>query len=116
MEREAFQLHLHQPVLSIRVGRHSTDRQPALLKERLRLLTRLRGAKTVERWCEFIDGNRWEEFVQDLLVNHYDPTYGGAEARWAANRLASYTLDALTPTHLDSFVSRLGEDLQSPAL
>jgi len=86
--------------------------QPSLLKERIRLLSRLRGAKTVDHWCELIDQDRWEEFVQDLLVNHYDPTYRGAQARWTEHRLASYTLDALTPPHMDSLVSRLGEELE----
>lgn len=87
--------------------------QPSLLKDKVRLLTRLRGQGVVSRWCDLIDAQRWEEFVEEILVTHYDPTYKGAQARWNDLQLAAYTLPGLTPQNLDSLVSTLEADLNN---
>ena len=59
---------------------HWTEDTPAL-KAALLPLQRIRGKKTVEDWFRLADEGRWEEFVEQLLVQHYDLTYGVSQKR-----------------------------------
>jgi len=51
------------------------------LKEKLAVLVRKRGHATVDRWNELVDAGRWDEFVEDMLVEHYDEVYAHAAER-----------------------------------
>lgn len=51
------------------------------LKEIIRKLVLVRGHAVVNKWLQLIDSGRWEEFVQDILVNHYDPTYTNSQKK-----------------------------------
>jgi tRNA 2-selenouridine synthase len=48
---------------------------PATLIEKLQCLSRLYGHSTIEKWSALVNGGRWDEFTQDLLLAHYDPAY-----------------------------------------
>jgi len=45
------------------------------LRAALARLVRLRSQATVDGWSELVDAGRWDEFVQSLLEQHYDPAY-----------------------------------------
>ena len=49
---------------------------PALLGQRLALLTELHGHQTIAHWQAMAtQGDQWQPLVQALLVKHYDPAY-----------------------------------------
>jgi len=47
----------------------------ALLTEKLTALTALHGHKRIADWLQLASEGRFEEFVADLLEQHYDPAY-----------------------------------------
>lgn len=47
----------------------------ATLHARLDCLVALHGHERVGRWKELVDARRWDELVEALLVEHYDPAY-----------------------------------------
>jgi len=47
----------------------------SLLKETISGLTRLRGKERIQQWNEFIDQERWPEFLTSILEDHYDLVY-----------------------------------------
>jgi len=51
------------------------------LKDRLSRLKATRGAEAVARWHAQIDEENWDAFVEDILVNHYDPGYKKSQHR-----------------------------------
>ena len=53
---------------------HFVD-QPDLLVDHLEKLNALHGGKTIEHWTSLIRSQQWQSFVQDMLSNHYDPSY-----------------------------------------
>lgn len=48
---------------------------PALLEERLRLLTGLHSREKIDHWISLITQNDWHALVSELLTQHYDPAY-----------------------------------------
>lgn len=46
------------------------------LNEKLALLTPLHGHERIREWQELASAGRWDELVERLLVEHYDPAYG----------------------------------------
>jgi tRNA 2-selenouridine synthase len=48
---------------------------PAMLTERLSLLTVLHGQKVIKQWSEMANHGEWTALVNDLLLRHYDPAY-----------------------------------------
>lgn len=54
--------------------RHFLER-PDQLCTQLDCLTGLHGTETVARWKALACGGKWDEFVAELLVRHYDPAY-----------------------------------------
>lgn len=87
---------------------------PAALKEKVRCLLRVRGHEVVNRWCELIDAERWTTFVEEILVQHYDPTYGRSIERWRERGDKRFTLPSLEDEHLNQFIDQLAG--QTPAL
>lgn len=55
--------------------RHFID-DPAQLTTRLDRLLELHGHVRINAWKELIAQQRWPEFVESMLVLHYDPAYG----------------------------------------
>ena len=51
------------------------------LIEKLKVLTQKVGHKKVGEWEEMVAAERWDEFVEDILVNHYDTAYALAAKR-----------------------------------
>jgi len=48
---------------------------PVLLTERLSLLVEMHGREVINRWCEMASRGEWEQLVEELLTQHYDPAY-----------------------------------------
>ncbi len=48
---------------------------PVFLKAKLELIKSRIGKQKLNQWYQFIDSEQWEEFVKNLLICHYDPTY-----------------------------------------
>lgn len=53
---------------------HLVD-NPNILKTKLQLLKSRYGKEKINQWYQLIDDGLWEEFVQNLLQYHYDPSY-----------------------------------------
>jgi tRNA 2-selenouridine synthase len=62
-------------------GYEALIQNPAVLLRSLESLTELRGKLTVAKWRGLIESGHFPELVEDLLVMHYDPSYGGSMAR-----------------------------------
>lgn len=60
--------------LLLREYRHFVD-DPALLFERLERLAPLHGSRQIEAWKTMAEAGRWEDFVESMLAQHYDPAY-----------------------------------------
>lgn len=66
----------------IRSGyRHFETTDVPRLIEKLRVLTQKVGRAKVEEWEEMAAAGRWDAFVEDILVNHYDSAYAEAAKR-----------------------------------
>ena len=48
---------------------------PQSLLEKIDCLKELHGKERLDQWRAQIQAGRWDEFVLDMLVNHYDPAY-----------------------------------------
>lgn len=48
---------------------------PNFLKSKIEQLKSRIGKHKLSQWYQLIDGNHWEEFVKNLLLYHYDPSY-----------------------------------------
>lgn len=48
---------------------------PHSLLEKIDCLKELHGKERLDQWRAQIQAGRWDEFVLDMLVNHYDPAY-----------------------------------------
>jgi tRNA 2-selenouridine synthase len=82
----------------------------ASLAEKLTALTPLHGRKRIADWLQLAADGRFEEFVADLLEQHYDPSY----TRSITNHFADYGIAARLPvpaTADDDAFARLAEQL-----
>ena len=65
----------------------TTPSGAALLEEKLEKIRPIRGHKVVQKWTDLIhrglggEGDAWPEFVESILVEHYDPGYHAAMVR-----------------------------------
>jgi tRNA 2-selenouridine synthase len=59
---------------------------PSAIKNLLEHLLELRGRETISRWQSFADQSEWTTLVEELLEQHYDPSY----LRSAQYRLGHY--------------------------
>ncbi len=86
---------------------------PDILKAKLEKLKYRYGWQKLNDWNRLIDAGRWEEFVQDILNYHYDPTYRKSIQRnftkvervLSIPDLSDSNIDALLDSLLPSFVS-----------
>ncbi|KAK7100152.1 tRNA 2-selenouridine synthase-like [Littorina saxatilis] len=65
------------------------------LKSVLLRLKKVRGQKTIDSWFQLADQGRWEEFVEQLLVQHYDSTYTMSQKKneWSKKKIAVHLKD-----------------------
>lgn len=90
----------------LRTYRHFVDNPDELKRLVLRLRHRL-SEPLLKEWCAAIDAGRWEEFVGDVLVKHYDPAYRHSRERDFAHVRDTLTVDRLS----DEGVRRTAEEL-----
>ena len=72
--------------VAVRVQRILVDyeywvRHPAELKAVLQRLRKAHGQAVLDEWGALIDAGEWEAFVERLLLEHYDRTYGHQAAK-----------------------------------
>ena len=81
---------------------HWREDVPAL-KSALLPLKRTRGQKTVEDWFRLADEGRWDEFVEQLLVQHYDLTYTVSQKKneWSSEKRTVHLLDLSEKSQTD---------------
>ncbi|MBL8482464.1 MAG: tRNA 2-selenouridine(34) synthase MnmH [Rhodocyclaceae bacterium] len=72
---------------------------PGALMARLALLTEIRGRKMIAHWQQLIASGAWEELVDSLLAEHYDPLYQRSQGKDFAHyaSAATITADDLSP-------------------
>jgi len=76
----------------------------AKLKAAIVGLTRLQGHRQVAEWTAAIDEERWDDLVESLLVNHYDPAYArSAELHYDKGALGAATALQLEDTSDDTY-------------
>ena len=75
-------------------------RDPASLKASLSTLSsRVVPTERMDKWNRLIDDGRWNEFVESMLIEHYDPTYGNSQAK---NSVGCRSRKTLVVDRLDS--------------
>jgi tRNA 2-selenouridine synthase len=76
----------------------------ALLFFKLDCLKALHPAKQIDAWKDLANNAHWDEFVVDMLVNHYDPAYGRS---MFSNYVNARTAELLQTTDIsaDGFIS-----------
>lgn len=82
---------------------------PELLKRKLEYLKSRYGREKINEWYNLIDAGQWYALVEDLLLNHYDPTYSRSMSHSYAHVKRKLQLadlaDASIDTLLDALVS-----------
>jgi len=82
-------------------------RDPVLLKAALSTLSsRVVPTERMDKWNTLIDDGRWSEFVESMLLEHYDPTYGNSQAKNSAGCRSRTTLvvERLNSEHIENVV------------
>ena len=77
-------------------------------KEQLLRLSRFQPTGTVDRWTSLGEERKWEELVEDLLINHYDPTY--TKSQTDNNHSANTThvdIDSLSPLSVSKCLQKI---------
>ncbi len=69
------ELPLQERVRLLRDDYAHYEQDPAALITQLECLIALHGRQRIEEWIGSIHAGRWEELVEQLLVQHYDPAY-----------------------------------------
>jgi tRNA 2-selenouridine synthase len=84
---------------------------PQTLLAQIEHLAELRGRDTIARWSELIGQKRWDEFVRDMLQNHYDPAYQKSLAKNYTEREGSFkfTLSGTSPDDFDRLAGAILE-------
>ncbi len=77
--------------------------QPDTLEAQLNRFTEVHGHETVQAWHTLVAAGRFDDLVQRLLDEHYDPTYDRSmNSNFTRLREAAvYTLDPTRPSALD---------------
>lgn len=107
-------LPVHERVQRILVDYEYWIRNPKELKLVLQRLRRAHGQTVLDEWCALIDAGKWETFVERLLLEHYDLTYGHQAAKHTAPLCEVHLLD-FSPKQLQIFIdSATSSDISSP--
>ncbi|MFS8910025.1 hypothetical protein NW841_02645, partial [Synechococcus sp. H60.3] len=84
---------------------------PQALKEKLLSLKARHSQARLQRWFELIDAQDWPQFVQELLEQHYDPTYRHGLQQHFNRIRARLELPDLSETSLQEAAARLRGDV-----
>ncbi len=84
-------------------------RDPAELLSRLESLTELRGKPTVARWRGLVEAGDFPSLVEELLAQHYDPSYGRSMAQHYRDLMTSPTwqVDDASPAGFVQLAARI---------
>ena len=79
------------------------------LKETISKLVRVQGHKKINEWTSLIDEGKMEQFVESILVEHYDPSYTLSQKKNNQSKEKSYPVDIpnLEADTLNNLVSQL---------
>ncbi len=80
---------------------------PEVLKEKLSQLKQRHGQQKIQEWFAWIDGEQWEQFVTDILEQHYDPTYRHALQRSFDRIIQTLGLPDLSESSIERAVQTL---------
>ncbi|MEA5509569.1 tRNA 2-selenouridine(34) synthase MnmH [Crocosphaera sp. UHCC 0190] len=70
---------------------------PEQLKENIKFLKSRYGWDKIVQWFSWIDQEQWREFVEDLLLTHYDPAYERSLEKTYTNQVQKIQLSTLEP-------------------
>ncbi|MFZ9506096.1 MAG: tRNA 2-selenouridine(34) synthase MnmH [Burkholderiaceae bacterium] len=98
----------HRSQLLINQYQHFIE-QPETLDAQLGRLVEVHGHDTIVAWRTLLKAGRFDELVQCLLSEHYDPTYDRSMSRNFSrlNEAAVFRLDPTQPGALDDLASSL---------
>ena len=85
----------HRVALLLEDYRHLTENPAQLISKILPLRYRL-GEELVNTWIELIEAERWNEFVESMLENHYDAAYATAVSRREGITIGQVSLEDLS--------------------
>ncbi|KAK3108980.1 hypothetical protein FSP39_020219 [Pinctada imbricata] len=81
------------------------------LKSRLTLLAKYHPSRKISEWISLAEKGQWQEFVEELLVNHYDPTYTRSQTRHNHGEKTSVVdLDDLSSESVHRFLKNMIEE------
>ena len=86
---------------------------PAVLAERLDVLTRLQGREKVARWQALARDGAFTDLATELITDHYDPGYRKARARQAKSPEREFETPGLGDTDLEALADRLANAITS---
>jgi tRNA 2-selenouridine synthase len=89
--------------------------EPEMLAVQLECLAPLHGKHRIERWLDMARRGAWDAFVEELLVQHYDPAYTRAILKHypALPRAARYTLRDATDHDFGRIAAAIVEDSEA---
>ena len=85
---------------------HLVD-NPEILKAKLQLLKPRYGKNKINQWEQLINSGLWQEFVQDLLQCHYDPSYTQSIERDFAKVERTFSIEELSDRTTEKLLSLL---------
>ena len=85
---------------------HLVD-NPEILKAKLQLLKPRYGKDKINQWEQLINSGLWQEFVQDLLQCHYDPSYTQSIERDFAKVERTFSIEELSDRTTEKLLSLL---------
>lgn len=84
---------------------------PDILKAKLQLLKSRYGKEKINQWEQLIDAGLWDNFVQDLLQFHYDPSYTQSIERDFRNTRQVVSIPDLSNSSIENLLHYLVADL-----
>jgi tRNA 2-selenouridine synthase len=69
--------------------------EPAALNTLLERLVVLRGRETIKQWQDLVDTGHWSTLVEQLLEQHYDPSYLRSAASRVGRHAAAETIELI---------------------
>lgn len=85
-------------------------KNPNFLKAKLELLKSRIGKQKIHQWYQFIDAERWEYLVKELLWFHYDPTYYQSMKRDFVNVDKVLSLTELSNYNINKIIDNLAKN------
>ena len=80
---------------------------PYFLKAKLERLKSRYGKQKLNYWYQLIDNNQWKDFIKDLLLYHYDPTYSQSMEKDFTNVEKVLSLPDISVTSINRTLSTL---------